>query len=137
MQTEVHVFAFSVSAGLLLSFFPFLTVVLSICRYVLKWRAGVSAVYFALDDYFPDTFGQFIRRNFEVTVASRGPVQVVSLVLLFFTGQRDLRAFGSGAESRLELFEESKLFQEPVGEPRFDLRVRGADAVFDHAHRLE
>ena len=85
MQTEVHVFAFAVSAGLLLSFFPFLTVMLSICRYVLKWRAGVSAVYFALDDYFPDAFGQFIRRNFDVTVASRGPVQVISLVLLFFT----------------------------------------------------
>ena len=85
MQTEVHVFAFSVSAGLLLSFFPFLTVMLSICRYVLKWKAGVSAVYFALNDYFPDTFGQFIQRNFEVTVASRGPVQVVSLILLFFT----------------------------------------------------
>lgn len=85
MQTEVHVFAFSVSAGLLLSFFPFLTVMLSICRYVFKWKAGVSAVYFALNDYFPDTFGQFIRRNFEVTVASRGPVQIISLVLLFFT----------------------------------------------------
>jgi membrane protein len=85
MQTDVHVFAFAVSAGLLLSFFPFLTVMLSICRYVLKWREGVSAVYFALNDYFPDTMGQFIRRNFEVTVASRGPVQVVSLILLFFT----------------------------------------------------
>jgi uncharacterized BrkB/YihY/UPF0761 family membrane protein len=85
LQTEVHVFAFAVSAGLLLSFFPFLTVTLSICRYVFKWRAGVAAVYFALNDYFPDTFGQFIRRNFEVTVASRGPGQVVSLVLLFFT----------------------------------------------------
>jgi membrane protein len=85
MLTEVHVFAFAVSAGLLLSFFPFLTVMLSICRYVLKWREGVSAVYFALNDYFPDTMGQFIRRNFEVTVASRGPVQVVSLILLFFT----------------------------------------------------
>ena len=85
MQTEVHVYAFSVSAGLLLSFFPFLTVMLSICKHVLHWRAGVDAVYFALNDYFPDTFGQFIRRNFEVTVASRGPVQVVSLILLFFT----------------------------------------------------
>ncbi|HEX5226424.1 MAG TPA: YihY/virulence factor BrkB family protein [Bryobacteraceae bacterium] len=85
MQTEVHVFAFSVSAGLLLSFFPFLIVMLSICRYVLKWKAGVSAVYFALGDYFPDQFGEFIRRNFEVTVASRGPVQAISIVLLFFT----------------------------------------------------
>lgn len=85
MQTEVHVFAFSVSAGMLLSFFPFLTVMLSLCRYVLKWKAGVNAIYFALDDYFPDPFGQFIRRNFEITVASRGPSQVVSIVLLFFT----------------------------------------------------
>jgi membrane protein len=85
METEVHVFAFSVSAGLLLSFFPFLTVTLSICKYVLHWRAAVNAVYFALNDYFPDTFGEFIRRNFEFTVASRGPVQIVSLILLFFT----------------------------------------------------
>ncbi len=84
IQTEVHVYAFSVSAGMLLSFFPFLTLMLSICRYVLQWRAGVEAVYFAMDDYFPDTFGQFIRRNFEASVASRGPVQVVSLILLFF-----------------------------------------------------
>jgi len=38
-----------------------------------------------LNDYFPDTFGQFIRRNFEVTVASRGPGQLISIVLLFFT----------------------------------------------------
>jgi hypothetical protein len=85
MQTEVHVYAFSVSAGMLLSFFPFLTLMLSLCHYVFKWKAGVNAVYFALDDYFPDTFGQFIRRNFEVTVASRGPSQLVSLLLLFFT----------------------------------------------------
>lgn len=85
MQTEVHVFAFSVSAGLLLSFFPFLIVMLSICRYVLKWKAGVSAIYFALNDYFPDPFGHFIRRNFDVTVASRGPVQLISIMLLFFT----------------------------------------------------
>ena len=84
-ETEVHVFAFSVSTGLLLSFFPFLTVMLSLCRYVFKWKAGVAAVYFALDDYFPDAFGQFLRRNLEATVASRGPVQIVSLILLFFT----------------------------------------------------
>jgi membrane protein len=84
-QTEVHVFAFSVSAGMLLSFFPFLTLMLSLCRYVFKWKAGVNAVFFALNDYFPDTFGQFIQRNFEVSIASRGSVQTISLVLLFFT----------------------------------------------------
>jgi len=85
MQTEVHVFAFSISAGILLSFFPFATLMLSLCRYVFKWRASVNAIYFALDDYFPDVFGQFLRRNLEATVESRGPVQIVSLILLFFT----------------------------------------------------
>lgn len=84
MQTEVHVYAFSVSAGMLLSFFPFLIVMLSLCQHVFRWRAAVNAIYFALDDYFPDAFGHFLRRNFEVTVASHGPVQIVSLVLLFF-----------------------------------------------------
>jgi len=70
---------------MLLSFFPFLIVMLSLCQYVLRWKAAVSAIYFALGDYFPDAFGAFLRRNFEVTVASRGPVQIISIVLLFFT----------------------------------------------------
>ena len=85
MQTEVHVYAFSVSAGMLLSFFPFLIVMLSLCQHVFRWKAAVNAIYFMLDDYFPDVFGHFLRRNFEVTVASHGQVQIVSIVLLFFT----------------------------------------------------
>jgi len=85
MQTEVHVFAFSIAAGMLLSFFPFMTLILSLCRYVFKWKASVNAIYFAVGDYFPDAFGQFLRRNLEATVESRGPVQIVSLVFLFFT----------------------------------------------------
>jgi membrane protein len=84
-ETEVHVYAFSISAGILLSFFPFLIVMLSLCRYVFRWRAGVNAVYFALDDYFPDVFGQFLHRNFEATLESHGQVQLFSLLLLFFT----------------------------------------------------
>ena len=70
---------------MLLSFFPFLTLMLSLCRYVFKWKAGVNAVFFALNDYFPDTFGQFIGADFEASIGSRGSVQTVSLVLLFFT----------------------------------------------------
>jgi len=85
MQTEVHVYAFSVSAGMLLSFFPFLIVMLSLFQHVFHWKAAVNAVYFALDDYFPDAFGHFLRRNFEVTVASQGEVQMISILLLFFT----------------------------------------------------
>lgn len=85
MQTEVHVYAFSISAGILLSFFPFLIVMLSLCQHVFHWKAAVNAIYFALGDYFPDVFGAFLRRNFEFTVASQGPVQLISFLLLFFT----------------------------------------------------
>ena len=70
---------------MLLSFFPFLTLMLSLNRYVFNWKAGMNAIFFALSDYFPDTFGQFIQRNFEASLASRGGAQTISLILLFFT----------------------------------------------------
>lgn len=85
MQTEVHVFAFSISANLLLSFFPFLIVIVSLCQGVLHWRGASDAVYIALADYFPDRLGQFISNNLKVTVASRGGFQIVSVLLLLFT----------------------------------------------------
>ena len=53
MQTDVHVFAFAISAGMLLSFFPFLTVMLSLCRYVFKWKAGVRRGLFRIERLFP------------------------------------------------------------------------------------
>jgi uncharacterized BrkB/YihY/UPF0761 family membrane protein len=81
MQTEVHVYAFSVAANVLLSFFPFLIVTLSISRLVFGDQAAVSAIDLALRDYFPDSLGQFLRRNLPRT----GPVEVVSILLLLFT----------------------------------------------------
>lgn len=85
METEVHVYAFSVGANVLLSFFPFLIVILSLCRYVFHWNAAVEAIYTALHDYFPDTAGDFIKRNLVATVESRGPLQFGSIGLLLFT----------------------------------------------------
>lgn len=85
METEVHVYAFSVAANILLSFFPFLIVVLSICRSVLHWRAATDAVFFALRDYFPEQLGGFIESNLKATIASRGPFQFFSVLLLLFT----------------------------------------------------
>jgi YihY family inner membrane protein len=85
MQVEVHVYAFSMAANILLSFFPFLIVMVSLCRYVLGWAAAEQAIYLALNDYFPGALGSFIERNIKAVVASRGPVQFVSLGLLLFT----------------------------------------------------
>lgn len=84
METEVHVYAFAVAACVLLSFFPFLIVILAFCRHVLEWRAAVEVLNLALTDYFPGALGEFIQRNLRVTVADRGEVPIVSLVLLLF-----------------------------------------------------
>ncbi|MBI4876452.1 MAG: YihY/virulence factor BrkB family protein [Acidobacteria bacterium] len=85
METEAHVFAFSIAVSVLLSFYPFLLVMLSLCHDVLKWKAAEEAVYFALRDFFPEKLGDFIANNLRVSVASRGPFRPVSVLLLLFT----------------------------------------------------
>ena len=84
MQTEVHVHALAMAASVLLSFFPFLIVMISLCRYGFRWPAAVNAIFIALADYFPGE-QDFIRRNLIAVVESRGPVQITSLVLLLIT----------------------------------------------------
>jgi YihY family inner membrane protein len=84
-QTESHVYALSISASVLLSFFPFLIVISSICRYSLHWPAAVDAINLALMDYFPAEVGTFLVRNLSAAVSHNGPTQVISIVLLLFT----------------------------------------------------
>ncbi len=81
METEVHVYGFAVAASVLLSFVPFLIVILSLCRHVLKWRAAAEAIHLALSDFFPGPLADFVQRNVDVAV-ERAPFQVTSLVLL-------------------------------------------------------
>jgi membrane protein len=85
METEVHVYAFSIAANVLLSFYPFLLVMVSVCRYVLGWEAAEKAILMALTDAFPGDVGEFVSRNLLVTVREQGPLQFTSLLLLFFT----------------------------------------------------
>jgi membrane protein len=85
MRTEVHVHALAVAASVLLSFFPFLIVMVSLCRYGFHWRAAVNAIYLALDDFFPGDMGGFIKRNLVAVVESRGPMQITSILLLLIT----------------------------------------------------
>lgn len=85
METEVHVYGFSIAANVLLSFFPFLIVMVSLCRYVFHWQGAEQAVYLALADYFPGELGEFIQRNLRATIWRRGPFQFASVLLLLFT----------------------------------------------------
>jgi uncharacterized BrkB/YihY/UPF0761 family membrane protein len=79
--TEVHVYALAISASVLLSFFPFLNVMLSVCRNLLHSRAAEDAIYLALNDYFPGELAGFLKRN----LAPQGQLQLTSMVLLLFT----------------------------------------------------
>jgi len=86
MQTEAHVYALAVAASTLLSFFPFLLVMVSLCRDVLRWHAAQQAIDLALRDFFAGEPGDFIVNNLHAywfTVSAK--VHVVSLFLLLFT----------------------------------------------------
>jgi YihY family inner membrane protein len=85
METEVHVYGFSIAANVLLSFFPFLIVIFSVCRSLLGWNATVAAIDLVLNDYFPGQIGEFIERNLQATVGARRALQAVSVFLLLFT----------------------------------------------------
>ena len=82
METEVHVYAFSIAANVLLSFFPFLIVSVSIASALFHERSVVvAAIDFAMRDYFPDELGSFLSRNLP---ARRAP-EALSIFLLLFT----------------------------------------------------
>jgi len=92
MQTEVHVFAFSVSANLLLSFFPFLIVMIWLTEHALRWHAATNAIYFALRVYFPQDMNTWLEwgdkksaHNGLIGVLSHNRFQLVSVLLLLFT----------------------------------------------------
>jgi len=87
MQTEVHVFAFSAAANLLLSFFPFLIVMMSLLRLVFNEQTTIASVDTALRDFFPQSFTAFLytpgqHENLPVIHKS---TQLFSIVLLLFT----------------------------------------------------
>jgi len=84
METEAHVYALAVSASALLAFFPFLTVMLSICRDVLHWHAAEQAIYLAVSDLFAGKAGEFI--DYHLRLPWYIPkLSFTSMFLLLFT----------------------------------------------------
>jgi uncharacterized BrkB/YihY/UPF0761 family membrane protein len=79
METEAHVYGLAISASVLLSFFPFMVVMLSFCRNVLHWRAAEAAIYLALTDSLPGDLAAFMQRNLQ----GRSLPWTATLLLLF------------------------------------------------------
>jgi membrane protein len=84
MRTEVHTFAFSVAANAILSFFPFVMLVMLLVRRVFRSQPMYEVVVQLLRDYLPA--GQdFVIRNLNAMVGARHQAQMVSLVILLVT----------------------------------------------------
>jgi membrane protein len=84
MRTEVHTFAFSVAANAILSFFPFLVLLMTLIRWVFHSRVMYDVVVELLRDYLP-AGQEFVIRNLNAMVDTRHRVQVLSLLILLVT----------------------------------------------------
>jgi YihY family inner membrane protein len=84
LRRDVHTFAFSVAANAILSFFPFVLLLMTLIRRVLHAPVMYNVVVQLLRDYLPA--GQdFVIRNLNALVEARHRAQVVSLLILLVT----------------------------------------------------
>ena len=84
LHTEVHTFAFSVAANAILSFFPFMLLLMTIIRDVFHSRVMYDIVVQLLRDYLP-AGQEFVIRNLNAMVGARQRAQLFSLVILLIT----------------------------------------------------
>jgi membrane protein len=84
MKTEVHTFAFSVAANAILSFFPFVVLLLVVTRRVFHSQVMYETVVLLLRDYLP-TSQDFLIRNLKAMANARRGVQIFSVVMLLIT----------------------------------------------------
>jgi membrane protein len=84
LRTEVHTFAFSVAANAILSFFPFVLLLMTLIRHVLHSPVMYTVVVQLLHDYLPA--GQdFVIRNLNALVEAHQQAQLLSLLILLVT----------------------------------------------------
>lgn len=86
METEAHVYALAISASVLLAFFPFLIVMLSLFRDVLHWPAAINAIYLAIRDGFPGKSGDVVVQNLQSWMIPHLPVTSAFLLLVTSNG---------------------------------------------------
>jgi len=84
LRTDVHTFAFSVAANSILSFFPFVVLLMTLIRRVFHSRVMYDVVVQLLRDYLP-AGQEFVIRNLNAMVDARQRVQIVSLIILLVT----------------------------------------------------
>ena len=84
LRTEVHTFAFSVAANAILSFFPFVLLLLTLIRRVFHSTVMHEVVVQLLRDNLP-AGQEFVIRNLNALVGVRHQAEILSLVILLIT----------------------------------------------------
>jgi len=83
-KTEAHTFAFSVAANAILSFFPFMVLLIWLIRNVFHSQIMFDVVAQFLKDHLP-TNQDFVIRNLDMLVKSRQRVKLASVLILLVT----------------------------------------------------
>jgi YihY family inner membrane protein len=85
-SNEVYVLASAIAFNALLSFFPFVILLLVLCRNVLQWPEGYEAILRLLrEDYLPISQDFIVKNLRAITVAHYGQAAALSLAALAFT----------------------------------------------------
>lgn len=81
LRTDVHTFAFSVAANVILSLFPFLLLLMTLIRRVIHSQVMYDVVENLVRDSLP-TGQEFVIRNLNALIASHQRAQIFSLAML-------------------------------------------------------
>jgi YihY family inner membrane protein len=84
LHTEVHTFAFSVAANAILSFFPFVLLLMTLVLRVFHSPTMYRVIVELLRDYVP-AGQEFVIRNLSALASARNSAQLASFVILLVT----------------------------------------------------
>jgi YihY family inner membrane protein len=84
LKTEVHTYAFSVAANAILSFFPFIVLLLTVTRRVFHSVDMYNIVIELVRQYLPSN-QDFVVRNLQFLASVKGRGQALSFVMLLIT----------------------------------------------------
>ncbi len=124
-RTEVHTYAFSVAANVILSLFPFIVLLLTITRRVLHSRAMEAMVGDMMHSFLP-VAQDFIMRNMQLLAHPRKGTQLFSLVMLLITSTGVFLPLEVALNHVWGVQEEPLLPAQPTGFDRSGLRRRRA-----------
>jgi YihY family inner membrane protein len=84
VRTEVHTYAFSVAANVILSLFPFIVMMLTICRQVFHSHQMELVVGEMMTNFLPSN-QDFIMRNMQILAHPHKGTQIYSVIMLLIS----------------------------------------------------